>query len=70
LVNVVVTRGDVEGNIKLARATPTFSRKSAGMHEKKGVDFRSWAKERTKSVEVAGNMGVTFCVNFKECGSE
>jgi hypothetical protein len=70
LINVVVARDDVERNIKLVRATPTFSRKSAHAIENTGVDFLSCAKERAKSVEVTGNTEVTFCANFKECGSE
>jgi hypothetical protein len=70
LLNVVVARSDAERNIKLVRATPTFSLKSAHAAENKRVEHRTLAKERRKSAELAGNTGVTFFVNFKECGSE
>ena len=50
-----------ESNILLARATPTYLQKSAQAHESKGVDFRSCARERTKSAEVTGNAMVIFC---------
>jgi hypothetical protein len=65
-VIVVVTIVKMETEF---RRHPHFSQKSPHAAESKGVEFRSLAKERTKSSEVIGNAGVTFLSCAKECAS-
>ena len=64
IVNVV----DCQGANRILQYPP-FLRSCAHALESKGVDFRSWVKERRKSAQWRESKGVAFCAWAKEIGA-